>query len=393
MNWIDDLATPCILVDRDRLAANIDAMQVRANREQVALRPHTKTHKSIRLASLQRESGCSGLTVAKIGEAELFADAGFEDVRLAYPVVGEEKLDRVADLARRIRVSFCVDTREAAEAASRYFTDRGLTVDVLLEVDVGYGRCGVRWDAAASVSFAAHLSGLPGLRLAGILTHAGHSYNGPRDDESSEQALRRVAAEERDRMLEFAVRLHAAHVPGVDPISGQPFEISIGSTPSLRYFENATRGGFRITEIRPGNYVFHDAIQVDLGAATWEECALTVQSTVISRQRNADGSERVFLDAGKKVFTSDRVAGTGLHGVLIYNPRVMEPLPHAHLHGLSEEHGWVSVSGGSTLAVGDRVRVVPAHACVVVNMLDQFHLVSGEELLESWAIDGRGRVN
>jgi len=365
-------------------------MQDRAQAQQVSLRPHTKTHKSVRLAKLQTEAGCAGLTVAKIGEAEVYAEAGFADVRIANAVIGEDKLARVASLADRIRISFCVDTAEGAGAASRFFANLGLIVEVMLEVDIGYGRCGVWWDDPESVEFARRVAELPGLRLAGILTHAGHSYNGPANGDSKEDALRRVMREERDRMLQFAVRLKEAGIEGVRP--GQ-FEISVGSTPSIRYFENTEYDGFRITEIRPGNYVFNDAIQVDLGLATWDDCALTVRATVISSQRNSDGSERVFLDAGKKVFTSDRVKGTGLHGVLLYNPRVMEPLPHARLHGLSEEHGWVSVPGGATLAVGDRVRTVPAHACVVVNMLDEFHLVDGEEVLETWRVDGRGRVN
>ena len=161
----------------------------------------------------------------------------------------------------------------------------------------------------------------------------------------------------------------------------------------MRYFENAESAGFRITEIRPGNYVYYDAIQVALGAATLQQCALTVHTTVISKHRNDDGSERVFLDAGKKVITSDKVPSSGLHGVLLYNPRVMEPLPHARLHGLSEEHGWVAIPGGATLEVGDQVRVVPAHACVVANMLDEFHLVEGDEVVDTLPVSSRGRVS
>jgi D-serine deaminase-like pyridoxal phosphate-dependent protein len=160
----------------------------------------------------------------------------------------------------------------------------------------------------------------------------------------------------------------------------------------VRHFENAERSEFRVTEIRPGNYVYHDATQVAIGSATWDECALTALATVVSRHRNADGSERVFLDAGKKVFTSDRTPGSGTFGTLLWNPRVMEPLPHARLVGLSEEHGWVSVPGGSTLAVGDRVRIVPAHACVAVNTQDQVFVVEGERVVEAWGVDARGRV-
>lgn len=389
MKWIDELPTPAILVDLPRLEANIRTVQARADAQGVALRPHTKTHKSVHIARMQLAAGARGLTVAKLGEAEVFADAGLTDVRLAYPLIGDDKLERAVALGRRIRLSFCVDTLKGAEVASHIFSSHGQTAEVLLEVDCGYGRCGVRWDDDEAVDLAQALAALPGVNLVGILTHAGHSYNGPRAGETLEAALRRVMVQERDRMLEAAARLARAGVPGVVPGA---FEISVGSTPSMRYFENAEHEGFTVTEIRPGNYVFHDAIQVALGVATWSECALTVQATVISRHRNDDGSERVFLDAGKKAFTSDRVPENGLHGTLVYNPRVMEPLPHARLHGLSEEHGWVLIPGGSTLEVGDRVRVVPAHSCVVVNMRDEMYLVNGEEVVETIPVDSRGML-
>ncbi|MFT4603363.1 MAG: D-serine deaminase-like pyridoxal phosphate-dependent protein [Rhodothermales bacterium] len=389
MTLIDELPTPAVLVERSRLQHNITRMQALADAQDVALRPHTKTHKSVQLARWQQEAGASGLTVAKVGEAEVLVDAGFEDIRLAYPIVSEDKLERLQGLAGRARITFCVDTIEAARLASEYYHKAGLIAEVMVEVDVGYGRCGVYWNDDDSIQFVRDLAALPGIHMAGILTHAGHSYDGPKDaDESKEQALRRVMAEERDNMLAFAAALGRAGLASPDS-----FEVSVGSTPSLRYFENAELGGFRVTEIRPGNYVFHDAIQESLGVCTWDQCALTVNATVISRHRNDDGSERVFLDAGKKVFTSDRVPSTGELGVILYNPRVMEPLPHAHLHAASEEHGWVSIPGGATLLVGDQVRVVPAHACVVVNMLDVFHIVDGDEVVDTWEVSSRGRVN
>ncbi|MBO6574774.1 MAG: alanine racemase [Rhodothermales bacterium] len=388
MTWIDELPTPSVLIEKARLEANIAAMQTMADAQEVALRPHTKTHKSVRIARLQREAGARGLTVAKVGEAETLVEHGFTDIRLAYPIIGEDKLGRVQRLMNQARITFCVDTLRGARLASNWFGALDRPAEVLLEVDVGYGRCGLRWDDPDSVDVAREIASMPGVKVIGILTHAGHSYNGPDGDETAEQALRRVSREERDHMLAFASAL--GHAGLADPAS---FEISVGSTPSMRYFENAERDGFRVTEIRPGNYVFHDAIQVALGVAEWAQCALTVHTTVISKHRNDDGSERVFLDAGKKVITSDRVPSTGLHGTLLYNPRVMEPLPHARLHGLSEEHGWVSVSGGATLEVGDQVRVVPAHSCVVANMLDEVVLVDGDHVLETWVVDSRGRVS
>ncbi len=389
MPLIDDLPTPCLLVERARLDANLERMQARATANRVALRPHTKTHKALAVARHQRGLGARGIAVAKPGEAEVFVEGGFDDVRLAYTVVGRGKHERLLVLMDRARLSFCVDTLEGARAASAVYAAQGKQADVLLEIDVGYGRCGVRWDDPGLPVFAGRIGELPGLRLVGILTHAGHAYHGPHDGETKEAALHRVMAEERDRMLETAARLRKAGVPGATPGS---FEISIGSTPTMVVFENREREGFAVTEIRPGNYVFYDAMQVSLGAATLQDCALTVLTTVVSKHRDAVGRDRLFLDAGKKILTADAGRFTEGHGVILYNPADMVPHPHARLVGLSEEHGWVQVRGGATFAVGDRLRVVPNHACVAVNTQDTLYLVAGDEVVHAWPVDARGQV-
>lgn len=386
---IDDLATPCVLVERLRLDNNLELMQARATANKVTLRPHTKTHKSVAIARHQRGLGAIGLTVAKPGEAEVFVEAGFDDVRLAYIVVGQQKHERLLALMDRARISFCVDTIEGARMASDFYASHNRQAEVLIEIDPEYGRCGVRWDAPDLPDFAKEVATLPGLKLVGILTHAGQSYQGPQEGETKEAALRRVMADERDRMLDVAVRLHEAGVPGAEPGT---FEISIGSTPSMVYFENREQGGFAITEIRPGNYVFYDAMQVGLGSATIQDCALTVLGTVISKHRDRAGRERLFLDSGKKVFTSDASAYTDGYGIILYNPADMVAHPHARLTGFSEEHGWVQVRGGATFSVGDRVRIVPNHACVVVNTQDHIYLVDGEDIIHEWPVDARGRV-
>ncbi|GIV58536.1 MAG: metal-activated pyridoxal enzyme [Rhodothermaceae bacterium] len=386
---LDDLPTPCLLVEQARLERNLTRMQALADAQNVRLRPHAKTHKSVALARRQVALGARGLTVAKPGEAEVFVDAGFDDIRLAYTVVGEDKHARLLRLMERARISFCVDTLDGARAASAFYAAHGRRAEVLVEVDVGYGRCGVRWDHPESIRFVREVATLPGLRLAGILTHAGHAYHGPRDGETAEDALRRVGVEERERMLAFAAALHEAGIPGVTPGA---FELSIGSTPSLRFFENRTLAGFCITEVRPGNYVFHDVIQVGLGVAGLDACALTVLTTVISKHRDPDGQEHLFLDAGKKMFTSDQSQHADGYGVILYNARTMEPLPHARITALSEEHAWVRVPGGATLRVGDRVRVVPNHACVAVNTQPHLYLVDGERVLGTWPVDAQSRV-
>ncbi len=391
---ISDLPTPCILVEKRRLETNLQKMQEKANANNVTLRPHTKTHKSVALAKQQLSLGAGGITVAKVGEAEVFMDDGLKDVRIAYNVIGKEKYARLLALMKKGRVSFCVDTLEGAQDVSDFFEAAGEQAEVLIEVDCGYGRCGVRWDQEQSVAFAKTVSKMPGLKLVGILTHAGNSYAGPKlDGESLDDSLQRVSNEERDRMIDFAITLQNAGVTEARPnTSGDGFEISIGSTPSMKHFQNSEKAGFTITEIRPGNYPFNDAIQHALTVASLKECALSVYATVVSKQRNSDGSERLFLDAGRKVFTADQGYETKGYGIILYNAKVMHALPHATISGLSEEHGWVKVPGASTLEVGNTVRVVPNHACVVVNNLDNFYLVDGNEVVKTYPVDARGRV-
>lgn len=389
MIYLDDLPTPCLLVDAPRLSGNLERMQEKADANGVALRPHAKTHKSIATARRQIARGARGITVAKVGEAETFVEAGVNDVRVAYEVVGEAKYRRLIDLMDDARLSFCVDTLDGARRASAFFGAAGREAEVLLEVDSGHRRCGVDPGSERALELAGEIASLPGLRLSGILTHAGQGYHGPREGESREDALVRASRQERDVMLDFAVRLREAGMDGIEPES---FEISIGSTPTMRFFENSERGGFRITEIRPGNYVFNDAMQVALGAAELSDCALTILATVISRHRDSSGRERLFVDAGKKILTGDTGYGTDGHGIILYNPKVREPMPHAHITGLSEEHGWIEVLGGSTLAVGDSIQIIPNHACTAINTQDLFYVVEGEEVVDTLPVDARGRV-
>ena len=382
---VDDLPTPALLVEQSRLEGNIASMQARANEADVRLRPHTKTHKSVALARLQQSAGAKGITVAKVSEAEVFAAAGFNDIRIAYDVVGAGKIRRIAELSKTTKVSFCVDTADGARQASAVLAEAAVDVDVLIEIDTGQGRTGVPWDDDDVVGLARVVSTLPGLRYVGVLTHGGYGYYGPKGGESAEEALRRAAGEEQGRIGRVVKALRGAGHP--------PTEVSIGSTPTLRYLgESQGSGEPVITEVRPGNYVFHDRTQVGLGVVGWQECALTVLTTVVSRRRDHDGTERLYLDAGKKVFTSDGAFGAGGFGQILYNARRMVPLPHADIVGLSEEHAWVSVLGGSTLEVGDRVRVVPNHACVVVNNMPVLHVVDGDEVVETWDVDARGCV-
>ena len=378
------LSTPCLLLDRPRLDANLRRMQQRADANDVALRPHVKTHKSVALAREQITRGASGLTVATVAEAEAFIDAGADDVRVAFPVTGRDKHERLATRQDEAQLSCTVDTAAGVDQASAVHAAHDAPLDVLMEVDVGHGRCGVPWDAPdAAAELARRIVDRPGLRLVGLLTHAGQAYDGPGEGESPADALQRVARHERDRMLSVAAHLAEADVPGAIP---GDFELSIGSTPSMAAFENAEHEGFRITEIRPGNYVMHDAMQVALGAAPWEDCALTVLTTVVSTKARSTGPDRAFVDAGKKVFTTDTGDGTDGYGIVLQDAASMTPHPALRVARLSEEHGWLEGPGTAALSVGDRLRIVPNHACVTVATRPRLYVVEGEHVVDTWAV-------
>ena len=378
---VSDLPTPALLIDLARLHSNLDAMQARAEAQGVALRPHAKTHKSPDVARLQRDRGARGLTVATVEEAEAFSAAGFDDIRLATPIVGPTKLERLGALIDSgTRISFSVDSPAGVAHASNVFGARIQPVEVLIEVDTGYGRCGVAWDDAdALLELANAVDAASGLQLVGLLSHGGHSYHGPNTGETKDDARQRVMDAERDRVLDVAVRLHrAGHL---DPATA---ELSVGSTPGVTRFTNAERDGFRITEIRPGTYVFFDAGQVELGAARLQDCALVCVATVLSKKRFDDGTERDITDAGKKILTADKRHGHDGYGTVLYSPRTMVANPHTQVVALSEEHGWVDTPGASIYDIGDPVFLVPNHACVAVATRRELYVVNGDEVVETW---------
>ena len=323
--------------------------------------------------------------MATVLEAEAFAEAGFDDIRMATPPVGPKKAERLAAVAASgVHISFTADSLEGVRQASAAFLEAGQTADVLIEVDTGYGRCGVDWDdTEALAKIASAVLEADALELVGLLSHGGHAYSMPDAEQTKDDARRDVMDAERDRVLEAAAGLVEAGLLRADP------ELSIGSTPGVTVFTNAERDGLRITEVRPGTYVFFDAGQVALGAARIQDCALVCLGTVISQRRFDDGTERTITDAGKKILTADRRAGSETFGTVLYSPRTMIVHPHALVTALSEEHGWVDTPGGSIWEVGDSVFVVPNHACVAVATQRQLFVVDGDEVIDTWDIVAR----
>lgn len=362
MTSIEDLPTPAVLVDLDVLASNVAAMQRRAREAGVALRPHAKTHKSPEIGRLQLEAGARGLTLAKTSEAEVFAALGFDDLFLAYPIVGSDKARRLLALSDRVRLRVGVDSVEGARSLGAAFAEAGRRLPVLLKIDCGFHRVGVAPDQAVVV--AAAVAGIPGLELAGVFTHAGHGYGGPTPAD-----VARIGRGEAGLLAETADALRAAGLPAA--------EVSVGSTPTAA----AAMSGAGVTECRPGTYVFHDRSQVALGSATPGDCALTVLATVVS----APAPDRAVVDAGSKTLSSDpmRPEPDGFGAVLGRRTKVVR---------LSEEHGVLAVAPDERFRVGERVRILPNHACAVVNLHEALVAVRGGRVEGRITVAARGKV-
>ncbi|HEX6163233.1 MAG TPA: alanine racemase [Vicinamibacterales bacterium] len=363
---LGSLRTPAILIDRARALRNLDHMQEQAKANGLRLRPHAKTHKSPLIAQWQIERGAVGICCAKIGEAEVFANAGISDIRLPYPL-NPANADRLVALSNRTRVSFIVDHPAVARQWSDALVRRAKRIDVLVKVDVGFHRCGIDPAAADAVAMIRDVASLPGLHLKGLLSHAGHAYHAHSEDE-----MKAMAEAEARTMTTLAEQCRKAGVT-IE-------EISAGATPPARYSIN--QKGF--TEYRPGNYVYFDRTQVALGAASYDDCALTVLATVVSKP----APDRIIFDSGSKTLTNDGARGfspaPGFGTVLGHDNLLIERL--------SEEHATVKVADGSTkLEPGDRVRIIPNHSCVVSNLVDQAWLVDGDDA-EAMPIAARGKI-
>jgi len=371
-----DLPTPQVLIDRARVMHNIDAAQQLADAAGVALRPHAKTHKSPIIARWQIERGAVGVCCAKLGEAEVFVAAGIDNIRLPYPV-NPVNASRLLALRDKATISIIVDHLDVARGWSDAMQRAGRTLDVLIKVDVGFHRCGIDPNGDA-LGFVQAVASMPGLRLRGLLSHAGHGYHA-----ASEQELCDVAQREAETLTTLRGKATASGIALE--------EISVGSTPTLR-FSTRQRG---LTELRPGNYVYFDRTQVALGAASLDDCALTVLATVVSKHPG-----RIILDCGSKTLTNDQARGISKapgYGAVLTGPgNDIESPRHVDeslsIERLSEEHATVRVTGSTSLEPGDRVRVIPNHSCVVSNLVDVVRLVDGDRVIDTLPVAARGKI-
>lgn len=359
-----DLDTPALLIDFDRLERNIAHMQQVADDAGVKLRPHTKTHKTPYISHMQLRAGARGITVAKLGEAEVMNAAGIDDILIAFPLQGAPKLRRLLDLAERARIIVSLDSRKVAQDISDAAAERGTKIPVLVEVDTGLHRVGLPPREGAR-NLVREIVELPGIEFLGLLTHAGHVHAAKTLEEVST-----VGTQEGELMVETAELIRSDGI--------EVREVSVGSTPSAR-FAAKVKG---VTEIRPGTYVFYDTSQVSKFACTWDDCAQTVLLTVVVKH-----PERMILDGGSKTLSSDRVPGGAVTFGTIKN------YPNLEIYALSEEHAHVRIVGEGPLPnIGDKVEVIPNHACVVMNLHDSFFATRGETVIGEFPILARGKI-
>jgi D-serine deaminase-like pyridoxal phosphate-dependent protein len=347
-----DFGTPALVIDMDRVERNIARIQAACDAAGVLSRPHIKTHKSPLLAKLQIAAGAKGITCQKLGEAEVMADAGIDDILISYNLIGEEKMARLGALQAKATVTVAADNPTVIAGLPQAAAISGRPLSVVVECDTGRKRAGVE-TAAEAIALARSIAGLPGLHFAGFMLY-------PTETGWSE-----------------AQRFYDEALAGVREAGLEPTIVSTGGTPNLKNL-GKLRGG---TEHRFGTYIYNDRMQVAAGVADWDDCALNVYATVVSRA----GPDRGILDAGSKTLTSD-TGGLDGHGLILEHPE-------AKIARFAEEHGFLDLTRSNTRpAVGDVVRIIPNHVCVVVNMVDEVVMVRGDEILGTLPVAARGKL-
>lgn len=346
------METPCVLIDVAKATKNIQRFQAEADAHKIAVRPHIKTHKLPKFAREQLAAGAIGITCQKIGEAEVMAEAGIDNILITYNILGIEKLSRLVTLAQKCTLSVVADNAVVVEGLSHAFSSAGQSLKVLIECDTGAKRCGVQTPQSAC-ELAKKIILSPGLIFEGLMTYP------PMED--------LVVAQ---NWLSDALEL--LKVEGIDcPVvssGGSPNMWQLGSIPAA-------------TEHRIGTYIYNDKYLVEKGACTYDDCALTILATIVSRPT----SDRAIIDAGSKSLTSDLLGLDGYGYVL--------NAPDALIASLSEEHGVIDLSNSDwNPSVGDTISIIPNHCCVISNLVDEVILIEADGTERSEQVLARGKV-
>jgi len=355
--------TPSLVLDIDIFKANVNELLTICQSHGVSLQPHAKTHRTPEIGLLQQELGCDGLCVAKVGEAEGFADAGVKKITVAYPVIGASKVERARVLSTSIDLTLAVDSVAGAKSIGEVFAAHSQVCSVLLIIDTGLGRDGVLPQDAPKIAQA--IDAIPGIKVVGVMTHEGTVYGAP-DKVSMIAAAKKVS----EMMVETSQAINSA---GVN-IS----RVSMGSSASARVAATVTG----VNQIRPGIFAFNDLGQIALGNATLQSCAVRILSTVVSRPT----STTAVIDAGSKSLSADLLPAREHrdeypgHGLIIGKSGWV-------IERLSEEHGmlkWMGDGEPSSLDIGEQIQIIPNHVCTTFSSLNESVVVSKGEVINRW---------
>jgi D-serine deaminase-like pyridoxal phosphate-dependent protein len=348
-----EFGTPAVVIDLDRVERNIGRIQAICEAAGVQNRPHIKTHKSPVLAKMQVAAGASGITCQKLGEAEVMASAGIENILVSYNLIGAARSGRLAALRRRADVTICADNPVTLAAYAEAAAQSGAPIGVMIECDTGRKRAGVETPEEA-INLARIIRDTDGLEFRGLLFYP------------------------TEKAWDVAQKFHDQAVAGIRSLGLEPGIISTGGTPNLPNVGKLAGA----TEHRAGTYIFNDRMMMAGGLATEDDCALHVYATVVSRA----GPERGILDSGSKTLTADPGGGMdGFGHILEY--------PQARISGFAEEHGFLDLSRTNQRpGVGEVVRIIPNHVCVVVNMVDQLIAVRDGEIVDVLPVAARGKL-
>lgn len=350
------LQTPCPIIDIDKLDYNIAEMSHLSSKHGIKLRPHVKSHKIPEIALKQIEAGASGITCAKLGEAEVMASHGIDDILVANQIYGKEKISRLIALNSNISISVLVDNPINIQILDQHFKETGEDLKVLIEIDTGHHRCGCRnWENVNSCLEA--IDKAENVIFSGIETHEGHVY-------------KIIDLGRRKETVDIVMNLMKEYKQRIETSGHEVETISVGSTPSSRFIDHSW-----ITEMRPGNYALHDLEQVSLGSSR-ENCALSILATVISRPDN----KTVIIDGGVKTFGYDRgkppeCVNTDLEFV-----------------SFSEEHGKFHIDREKSIHVGDVLEFLPFHACPLMNLHETAYGIRGNKVESEWVVKARGKL-
>jgi len=367
---LNNLKTPCLILDVERVRQNADRISEIAKRNNVRLRPHIKTHKCVEVARIETAGHDGGVTTSTLAEVRAFAKEEFDDFTYAVPIEPGKFGEAIEIVKGGVKLNVITDDVETTHLLDNACGDSGVEMSVFLKVDSGYHRCGVEPDTEAAMAIPRKISEAAHLHFAGILTHAGHSYHA-----RSKNEILGIAERERDVMVELSTRLRS---DGIEVPT-----VSIGSTPTINHIDNLEG----IDEVRPGNYIFFDAFQATLGSCELSDCALTVLTAVTHRSRER---KNVIVDAGAIALSKDRGpvefdAACGYGRVLDADGSDL----NLRVDSVSQEHGVLKVDNDDlleSLKVGTRLRILANHSCLSAAQHNHFNVLEDGKIVDKWKI-------